>query len=164
MESRVSLVHDTNRARSFADAHYIPHFYVNLADLLENPAIHCVYISGHPRHRVAATLAALSAGKHVLCETPLALSTDDGLTMTHTASRHGLVLAVNHHLRADPALHKMRQLLAEGLIGGILGGRIHNTALLHPKQQTWRLQPNGGGIVLDRTIHDIDLAPLPAAR
>ena len=149
--------HDENRARRFADTQYIPHSFVNLADLLARADVDCVYVGGHPRHHAQAALAALAAGKHVLCETPMALTLDDALAMAHTAASHGLLLAVNYPRRADPAVQAMQRLLLDGEIGDLLGGRVANTQLLSPSLHTWRLRPNGGGVTLDRTVHDVDL-------
>src|SRR5690606_18276270 len=135
----------------------LPYAFVNLADLLAHPDIHCVYISNHPRHHAQTVLAALAAGKHVLCEPPLALSLEDAQTAARTALSRGLVLAVNYARRADPALHTLRQLLADEAIGDLLGGRISNAVMLRPALQTWRLQRAGGGAILDRTLHSADL-------
>jgi 1,5-anhydro-D-fructose reductase (1,5-anhydro-D-mannitol-forming) len=51
----------------------------------------------------------------------------------------------------------LRALLAGDAIGDLLGGRISNTTSLPPQLQTWRLQANGGGVIYDRTTHDLDL-------
>ena len=149
--------HDESRARRFADETQLPHVFVNLSDLLDRHDVHCVYVGGYPRRHAQAALAALAAGKHVLCETPMALSIEDATAMTHTAASAGLQLAVNYSLRADPAIQAMRQLLINREIGDLLGGRVANMGLLKPSLHTWRLQPNGGGVALNRTIHDIDL-------
>ena len=149
--------HDETRARRFADANQIPHTFVNLADLLEHPEIQCVYISGHPRHHAQATLAALAAGKHVLCEMPLALDLNDALSATHTALNRGLTLAVNFQRRGDPAIRLLREMVGGGELGDLLGGCVDNIALLPSQQQTWRLRAQGGGVIWDRTVHDIDL-------
>jgi len=149
--------HDEGRARRFAEAHHIPHSFANLADLLARHDVDCVYAGSHPRHLAQATLAALAADKHVLCETPMALSLEDALAMAHTAAGRGLTLAVNCQRRVDAAIQAMLRLLLEGEIGDLLGGRVDNIQLLRPSLHTWRLRPHGGGIALDRTVHDIDL-------
>lgn len=149
--------HDESRAQRFAQAHYIPHSFANLAALLDREDVHCVYAGGHPRHLAQTALAALAAGKHVLCETPMALTPADALAMAHTAASRGLVLAVNYCRRADPAVQAMQRMLLDGAIGDLLGGRINNTHLLDTHLHTWRLRPNGGGVIFDRTVHDIDL-------
>jgi 1,5-anhydro-D-fructose reductase (1,5-anhydro-D-mannitol-forming) len=149
--------HSEHRARLFADAHAVPHPFVNLADLLAHPDIHCVYVGNHPRHHAQTALAALAAGKHVLCEPPLALELDEAQTVAHTALDRGLVLAVNFRRRADPALRALRELIADGTVGDLLGGRAGNTAFLRPPLQTWRLRAHGGGVLLDRTAHTVDV-------
>ncbi|MCX6043573.1 MAG: Gfo/Idh/MocA family oxidoreductase [Chloroflexi bacterium] len=149
--------HNEWRAQQFARANQIPHACVNLDDLLSRREIQCIYVSSHPRHHFPLTMAALAAGKHVLCETPLALTVEEAQTMQRAADNRGLLLAVNHARRTTPALLQMRALLADQAIGDVLGGRISNTTFLPPQFQTWRLQANGGGVLFDRTIHSLDL-------
>ncbi len=149
--------HDEWRAQQFARANQIPHACVNVDDLLNRREIQCVYIGSHPRHHFPLTMAALAAGKHVLCETPLALTLEEAQIMKLAADNRGLLLAVNHARRADAALQQMHALLANQAIGDVLGGRISNTTLLPPQFQTWRLQANGGGVLFDRAIHSLDL-------
>lgn len=149
--------HNEQRAKHFAEQNHLPHYFLNLADLLERYNIQCIYVGSHPRHHYPLVMAALSAGKHVLCEPPLALTLQEAQTMAEAAAQRGLLLAVNHQRRAVPAVHQARLLLNDGAIGDLLGGRIMNSRLLHPHQQTWRLKRNGGGVLLSQTIHDIDL-------
>lgn len=148
--------HNERRAKAFADTHHISHTYTNLADLLKRADLHCIYIACHPRHHAAFALAALAAGKHVLCEPPLALSPEEAQQVIETAESRGLTLGVNYALRGDSALLALRELMHSGEIGEILGGRITNTTFLPPSQQTWRLQEHGGGVLFDRSAHSID--------
>lgn len=149
--------HNEDRGLRFAAAHQLPHAFVNLADLLKRADIHCVYIGSHPRHHAQAALAALAAGKHVLCEPPLALTLQEAEAIAHTALSRDLRLGINYHHRADAATARLRELLAEDEIGDLLGGRLAHTEFLLPPRQTWRLRPNGGGVVLDHLVRDIDL-------
>lgn len=149
--------HSEQRARTFADRHAIPHFFLNLGDLLAQPSIHCLYVASHPRHHAQTILAALAAGKHVLCEAPLALSVSEAEQVAHTALDRGRILAVNYQQRGDPALRTLRELLADHTIGDLLGGRVSHTGLLPTVRQSWRLRPQGGGVLLDRTARTVDL-------
>lgn len=149
--------HSEHRARSFADRHALPHIFPNLADLLAQSSIHCVYVGNHPRHHAQTVLAALAAGKHVFCEPPLALTVDEAQQVAHTALDRGRILAINYPHRGDPALRTLRELLADHTIGDLLGGRISHTGLLPMVRQSWRLRPQGGGVLLDRTAHTVDL-------
>ena len=149
--------HNEHRAQQFAQLNQIAHPCINLDDLLGRREIQCVYVSSHPRHHVPLTMAALAAGKHVLCETPLALTVADARRLQQAAEDRGLVLGVNHAWRGHPILREMHKAIASGMIGDILGGRISNATLLQTQFHTWRLQANGGGVVFDRTIHSLDL-------
>jgi 1,5-anhydro-D-fructose reductase (1,5-anhydro-D-mannitol-forming) len=149
--------HNERLAAHFADANQIPTVAVNLTDLLDRHDIQCVYVSSHPRHHYPLTMAALAAGKHVLCEPPLALTVEEAQTLVQAAADRGRVLGVNFVARANPAVQVMHTWLRNDRLGDLLGGRVSNTALLPTQQQTWRLQPGGGGVVIDRTIHDLDV-------
>ena len=149
--------HNERRARAFADANQIPMAAVNLTDLLDRPEIRCIYVSSHPRHRYPLIMAALNAGKHVLCEPPLALSAAEAQTLVAAAAHRSRVLAVNFTARANPAVRTLRRLIRDDHLGDLLSGSVSNFTLLPPPLQTWRLQPGGGGVIFDRTIHAIDL-------
>lgn len=149
--------HSEHRSRTFADDHAVAHHFVNLADLLAQPAIHCVYVCNHPRHHAQTVLAALAAGKHVLCEPPLALSVEEAEKVAHTALDRGRILAINYKRRGDPAIRTLRELLADHTIGDLLGGRMSYTGVLPTARQSWRLRNQGGGVLLDRTAHTVDL-------
>ncbi len=145
------------RAHAFAKSHYLPHAFLNLADLLQRREINCVYVGSHPRHHAPLVMAALAAGKHVLCETPLALQSDEASAMGQAAEKRGLILRLGHQWRTDPAIQQLRRMLQAETIGDLIGGRISNTTLLTTHQQSWRLRDNGGGALLHRTLCDIDL-------
>ena len=149
--------HNPRRARQFANDHGIIHAADELTVLVERRDVQCVYVGNHPRHHAATVHAALLAQKHVLCEPPLALDWAEADTLRQMAVNRGLVLAVNYAWRAAGAVHRSHELLVDDAIGEVLGGRIQNSAYLPPLRQGWRLQPNGGGVLLDRTLHTIDL-------
>jgi len=124
--------------------------------VLLRPEIQCVYVGNHPRHHAETVEAALLAGKHVFCEPPLALTPAGIEALQGIAATRGLILAANYSWRLDPLLLRLRALLEEDAIGELLGGRICNTLYLPPARQSWRLQTRGGGVILDRTLHDLD--------
>jgi 1,5-anhydro-D-fructose reductase (1,5-anhydro-D-mannitol-forming) len=149
--------HNPGRARLFADRHAIPHVAATLDELLTRAEVRCVYVANHPRHHAATVLAALHAGKHVLCEPPLALTLEEAESLALTAASRGLVLAVNHQRRAEPAVRRARSLLELGELGDLMGVRAVNAVLLPTAQQTWRLQAPWGGVLLDKGTHSFDL-------
>jgi 1,5-anhydro-D-fructose reductase (1,5-anhydro-D-mannitol-forming) len=149
--------HNERLAHHFADHNQIPTVCLNLSDLLARHDVQSVYVSSHPRHHYSLVMAALTAGKHVLCEPPLALVMDEGRALVQTAADRGLLLGVNSVTRTTPALWLLRQLIREDTLGDLLGGLISDVTLLPPQRQTWRLLPGGGGVIYDRTIHSFDL-------
>jgi 1,5-anhydro-D-fructose reductase (1,5-anhydro-D-mannitol-forming) len=158
--SRVAAVFSSNadRAKAYAAENKIPKAYDNLKALLDDPQIDVVYISTtNDLHRDQA-LAAAAAGKHILCEKPLALSVDDARQMLKAAQAANVVLGTNHHLRNAVTHRTLRKLVKEGAIGKPLAARVFHAVYLPPRLQGWRLsRPEaGGGVILDITVHDTD--------
>jgi 1,5-anhydro-D-fructose reductase (1,5-anhydro-D-mannitol-forming) len=158
--SRVAAVFSSNadRAKAYAAENKIPKAYDNLKTLLDDPQINVVYISTtNDLHRDQA-LAAAAAGKHILCEKPLALSVDDARQMLKAAQAANVVLGTNHHLRNAVTHRTLRKLVKEGAIGKPLAARVFHAVYLPPRLQGWRLsRPEaGGGVILDITVHDTD--------
>jgi 1,5-anhydro-D-fructose reductase (1,5-anhydro-D-mannitol-forming) len=146
------------RGRKYADDHGIAKAVTSLDDLVNDPAIDAVYISTtNELHRDQA-LAAAKAGKHILCEKPLAMSLDDARAMVQAAKDAGVVLATNHHLRNAATHRAMREAIKAGRIGTPLAARVFHAVYLPPHLQGWRLEKPeaGGGVILDITVHDAD--------
>ncbi|ANH05369.1 Gfo/Idh/MocA family protein [Shinella sp. HZN7] len=146
------------RGHAYADEQRIAKSVTTLADLLDDPKIDAVYISTtNELHRDQA-LAAAKAGKHILCEKPLALALDDARAMIAAAEAAGVVLATNHHLRNAATHRAMRDAIKAGRIGKPLSARVFHAVYLPPHLQGWRLdKPEaGGGVILDITVHDAD--------
>ena len=123
-----------------------------------DPAVDVVYVSATNDRHHGPTLAAARAGKHVLCEKPLALTLADARAMVTVCHEAGVVLGTNHHLRNAVVHRALRQLLAEGAIGRPLAARVAHAVYLPPHLQGWRItRPEaGGGVALDITVHDAD--------
>jgi 1,5-anhydro-D-fructose reductase (1,5-anhydro-D-mannitol-forming) len=148
---------NADRAQAFATAHAIPQPTDSLATLLGS-GIDAVYISTTNELHKAQHLAAVTAGKHVLCEKPLALTVADAQAMVAAADAAGVVMGTNHHLRHAGSHRAMQQAIADGRIGTPLSARVHHAVFLPPHLQGWRItNPGaGGGVILDITVHDAD--------
>lgn len=146
------------RARAYAAENGIAKAYDSVASLLADPGVDAVYISTtNELHRDQA-IAAARAGKHVLCEKPLALTLEDAEAMTAACKAAGVVMGTNHHLRNGGTHRAMRQAIKDGLIGRPLAARVFHSVYLPPHLQGWRLTTPGagGGVVLDITVHGAD--------
>ncbi|CCM77193.1 Gfo/Idh/MocA family protein [Rhizobium mesoamericanum] len=148
----------SERARSYAAQNGIPKHVSDVATLVNDPEVDAVYISTtNELHRDQA-IAAARAGKHVLCEKPLAMSLQDAHAMAKAAKDAAVVLATNHHLRNASTHVAMRDAIAAGKIGKPLAARVFHAVYLPAHLQGWRLdKPEAGaGVILDITVHDAD--------
>ena len=150
---------DPERGRRFADEHNIPTLHTSLAGLLTDPAVDVVYVASTNERHHPEVLKIAAAGRHVLCEKPLALSIEQGMEMVRACAAAGVVLAVNHHLRNSATHRAIRHCVQSGLIGRPVTARIAHGALLPPHLQSWRIKDAaaGAGAILDLTVHDADL-------
>ena len=146
------------RAAEYASAHQIPHFTTDLEQLLSDPATDAVYISTTNEKHFPQAMAAIAAGKHVLCEKPLAMTAEDAATMVRAARDAGLVFATNHHLRNAGAHLAIKGLIGSGEVGEVLSLRVFHAVYLPPHLQGWRIDnpAAGGGVIPDIVVHDAD--------
>jgi 1,5-anhydro-D-fructose reductase (1,5-anhydro-D-mannitol-forming) len=153
---RVVYSGDAERARAWAGTHGIPTGTARLDAALSD--VDAVYVSSTNDKHATQAMAAIGAGRHVLCEKPLALSADDALAMVDAAHDAGVVLATNHHLRHAPVHRVLRWMVGDGGIGKLLAVRIGHAVLLPQRLRGWRIDAAapGSGVVLDITVHDID--------
>ena len=149
---------DAARGAAYAARHDIPASTTDLAELLATEELDAVYISTTNEKHHAQALAAIAAGKHVLCEKPLAKTTADAAEMVRAAQAAGVVFATNHHLRNAGAHLAIRDLIAAGRIGRVLSVRVFHAVHLPPHLQGWRINDAGagGGVIPDITVHDAD--------
>ena len=130
----------------------------DLAALVEDKDIDAVYVSTTNELHRDQVFAAAAAGKHVLCEKPLALTLADARAMVAECRKRGVVMATNHHLRNAATHRAMRDAIKAGRIGKPLFARVFHAVYLPPHLQGWRIEKPeaGGGVILDITVHDAD--------
>jgi 1,5-anhydro-D-fructose reductase (1,5-anhydro-D-mannitol-forming) len=126
-----------------------------VADVVARDDVDAVYISTKNEfHRDQALLAA-AAGKHVLCEKPLALTAADGEAMVAACAAAGVVFGTNHHLPGADTHRTIRELVRDGAVGRVLSVRVFHAVKLPERLQGWRLaSKDGGGVTVDITCHD----------
>jgi predicted dehydrogenase len=133
----------------------IPRIYGSVDDMLADPDIHVVHLTTpnylhHPHAK-----AALSAGKHVICEKPLAMTTVESAELVKLAAEKNLVNVVNFNIRMYPLAQQARSMVQSGELGDlfILQGSYLQDWLLLPTDWNWRLEPDLGGTL--RAVGDI---------
>ncbi|HET6821410.1 MAG TPA: Gfo/Idh/MocA family oxidoreductase [Anaerolineales bacterium] len=133
----------------------IPRAYSSLEEMLADPEVDVVHLAtpNHLHHPHAKE--ALLAGKHVVCEKPLAMTSAESVELVQLAAEKKLVNAVNYNIRMYPLAHQARSMVQSGEIGDIfiMQGSYLQDWLLLPTDWNWRLEPNLGGTL--RAVGDI---------
>lgn len=151
------------RAPVLAEKFGIPRAFDDFRDLVRAPEVDVVHVCSPNRHHYAMAQAALRAGKHVVCEKPLALNTRQTGALVRLAHRTGKVLAVNYNVRFYPAVLQLRRWVAEGALGPVIHvhGSYFQDWLFKDTDYNWRLLPAEGGrlrAVADIGTHWMDTA------
>jgi predicted dehydrogenase len=158
-----------DRARRKAEAANLPRVYDSLEAVLADPQVHVVHVATPNDVHAEQAAAALAAGKHVVCEKPLALGPAEGERLVARAAASGLVNAVCYNIRFYPLCHQARAIVRSGGIGEprLITGAYLQDWLLLPTDWNWRLVPERGGIlraVADIGSHWLDLARFISGR
>ncbi len=157
------LASSPDKGTRWAQAHGLPKAYATLDELLADPQVAAVHVTSPNRHHAAACRALLEAGKHVLCEKPLAVTaTESAALVALAAQRPELIAAVNYNCRFYPLAQDLRARIATGELGRIVhcGGSYVQDWLLRPTDYNWRVLSSEGGplrAVADIGTHWMDL-------
>jgi predicted dehydrogenase len=131
------------------------HAYPDLDTLLRDPAVQVVHVTSPNALHYPQVRQILAAGKHVICEKPLALTSEDSAQMVRLAQASGKVAAVCYNTRFYPLNQHAQAMVAQGALGDIrlISGRYHQDWLATPNDWNWRLDPGQGGKL--RSVGDI---------
>jgi predicted dehydrogenase len=131
--------------------------YPTFDQLLADPAVELIVVSLPSFLHAPASLAAIQANKHVVCEKPMAVTLDEADAMDAAAAASDRVLTVLHQRRYNPDFVKIRQIIDSGLLGRIVQIRI--TESKFSRRWDWQtLQKFGGGSLNNTGAHYLDLA------
>ena len=111
---------DQHRAEAFAQKHGARAAYSRLSDLLKDARVDGVFVSSPNALHAEHVVQAAEAGKHVLCEKPMATTIADAVRMLKACRRAGVTLGVAFDLRQHPAYIRARDLVAAGTLGRIV--------------------------------------------
>jgi predicted dehydrogenase len=149
------------RAKEMA-AKYGGTAYESYFDLLKNPEIDAVSVCVENHNHAEMSTAALYAGKHVLCEKPMAITLAECESMVSAAEYNGRHLMIGHNMRFDPVYRRAKEMLDDGVIGDIITFRtIYGNS--GPEgwsmDGTWFFDKNKAamGALSDMGIHKVDV-------
>ena len=150
------------RARPKAEALNIPKVYADWRDLVADPVVNVVHITTPNHLHYPMARAAIEAGKHVVCEKPLAMNSQESAELLRLATEAGIVHAVNYNIRFYPICQEARARAARGDLGDvyIIHGSYLQDWLFYDTDWNWRLEPDLGGslrAVADVGTHWLDL-------
>ncbi len=162
---------DGGRASAFAAEFGIPRHHASYEALLADPTIEAIYIPLPNDMHAAWTIRAAEAGKHVLCEKPLAVSGAEARAMFAAAKKRGVFLAEAYPYMSQPQTLRLRTLLAEGAIGRVQTiAAAFGFGIVDPEGKPLagsaniRLDPlRGGGGLLDAGTYAMSLVRIAAA-
>lgn len=159
-------LYDINQERAGElAAQYNAKVYASYEDMLNDPAIDAVSVCSANVSHAQITVAALEAGKHVLCEKPMATTPEDCERMVQAARKSGRLLMIDQNQRLAGAHLKARELIRAGAIGRPVTFR---TAFRHGGPETWSVDPGRNtwffdkkraamGAMADLGVHKTDL-------
>jgi predicted dehydrogenase len=163
-----------DKAKDFAERHGARQWHADWRDLLRNPEVDAVYVASPVRFHVEQTIAAAEAGKHVLCEKPMALNVDECERMLAAARAHGVQLGVAYYRHHYPAVRRMSEILASGEIGRAVfveaqAFEMFDVPRDHPRAWFLKKAESGGGPMFDFGCHRLEvmldlLGPLAEVR
>ena len=143
------------RGQERARAAGLPPAYESMEEMLADKRVDVVHVTSPNHLHHAHAKAALSAGKHVVCEKPLAMTSAESGDLLRLAESSGLVHAVNFNIRFYPICQHLRQLVQDGGLGEVrlVTGHYLQDWLLLDTDWNWRLDPKLGGTL--RAVSDI---------
>jgi predicted dehydrogenase len=151
----VALCDLPDRVEAAAGRLGIPQAFEDYWQMLKSPDLDVVHIAAPNRYHCRMSLDTLEAGKHCICEKPLAMNTRETAQIVKRARDSKTVFAVNYNVRFYPAVLQLRKMAERGDLGEIIhvNGSYMQDWLFKETDYNWRLLPEEGGKL--RAVADI---------
>ncbi|MBQ9937417.1 MAG: Gfo/Idh/MocA family oxidoreductase [Oscillospiraceae bacterium] len=133
--------------------------YTDAFELIANPEVEVVYIASPVTFHKDQVIAAAKAGKHILCEKPIAMTVEEAEEIQKICDDCGVKTATGFMMRYHAYHKKMHDLIAEGVLGQVVSARAQLTCWYPKMEGAWRQKKalSGGGALIDMGVHCIDL-------
>lgn len=133
--------------------------YTDYLECVKNESIDAIHVCTPNRSHCMITVAALNSGKHVMCEKPMAISSEDAKAMVDAAVKNGKLLTVGYQNRFRTDTQALKKLIDKGELGEIYYAKAH--ALRRRGIPNWGVFSNkyeqGGGSLIDIGTHSLDI-------
>jgi len=152
-----------DKARAASAGYNVLNVTGDWRDVINDPSIDAVHVATPNVSHFSIAKAALEAGKHVLCEKPLAMSVAEAQELTDLVAAKKLRAGLNHNLRYYPMVQHMRRMREAGEFGEILvvQGTYSQDWMLYESDWNWRVDPKVSGpsrVMADIGSHFFDMA------
>lgn len=152
---------NVERCRKFAEEMGIHRCYKNYEEMLADSSIDAVLIATPNYLHCPQVISAAEAGKHILCEKPMAINMKEAYHMVEVCDKAGVIFMVAHHLRYKACNMKVKEMMSNGDMGRISTVRVRwsfNHTNAEP-DKGWRMKKElaGGGQILNVNSHCVDL-------
>jgi predicted dehydrogenase len=166
VEAAVIVASSQHKAQQFADEWGLPRATTNYHEVLSDPAIQSLHICAPNDLHFPMARDALSAGKHVVCEKPLANTVQEGVALVEQAATTGLANCCFFNVRSYPHVRHMRSLVQKGELGELwaLQGTYSQDWLFHDTDWNWRIDAGSSRTFADIGSHWCDLAEFITGR
>jgi predicted dehydrogenase len=153
---------DLHRSREAAARLQLSKAYANLDELLHDPQVHAVHIAVPNRFHYDMAKKSLACGKHVMCEKPLAMNSQESAELVKLAAKSGCAAGVNYNIRYYPLCLEAAEQVRNGQLGRLfhVTGSYVQDWLVHDTDFNWRVLAEEGGAlraVADIGTHWLDL-------
>ncbi|ENH96867.1 oxidoreductase domain-containing protein [Gracilibacillus halophilus YIM-C55.5] len=148
------------RVKHVAEEYNIPHYFTDYEDMFQKVEIDAVSVCTPNKFHAPATIAALQAGCHVLCEKPPAMKIEEAEQMAREAEKAKKILTYGFHFRHKPEVEVLKRFVDGGELGEIYAARV--LAIRRRGIPGWGVFTNkelqGGGPLIDIGVHMLDTA------
>ncbi len=159
-ETRSKLYGVVTRDPAKAAAYQGARVWTSLDEALADPAVRAVYVATPVSLHAPQTIQSLKAGKHVVCEKPMAMNEPEAREMVRAAKESGKTLGIAYYRRCYPKIQHAKQLIEQGVIGKPLVAELTNHMWFDGSgDRGWLFDPvkAGGGPLFDIASHRIDV-------
>ncbi len=161
----IGYFNPSNEKAEFLALKYGGKVYSDYEKMLEDPAVQAVCICSPNKYHAKMSIAAMEAGKHVLCEKPIAVTIDEGKEMLEAAARTKKCLMIAHDMKLEFAHKKAREIVKSGEMGRVLSFR---TTFGHRGPEYWSVnqsmnswffddESSSTGVLADLGVHKLNL-------
>ena len=146
------------KAKACAAEYKIPHAFLSTAELCQCPEVDVVFVASPDSFHLPDVLTAVQYKKHVLCEKPMAMNSEQAAQMVKAAREAGVLLGIAHCFRFENSVHRFRERIAAGDIGQVVFARAEVSYPGAHHARTWLTNAAlaAGGPVADVGVHCID--------